>query len=316
MPDGCAWFSVNPTKGPQRHRSGRGAERDVTRWAALYLDLDIKNVAFTGLDQIGKFIASLSGKVGQYPSALIFSGHGVQPLWVIEDPDNAVLDTSEKWERAHRLSRRFGRLAAIVAWLEFGKRLDTVSDLSRLLRVPGTTNFKDSDKPRPVVAVCDIGGPLTVDRIEEFLDEWTPEIASEERVTEEVLSPPQDWKFGTSTCTYVTAMVRSWGSPSDEPKAGRHQWAVTRCVRLAAAHRLGCISQHGLDGALTVLESALRHWCQAVGVPRDLAPDEVGSAYRWAEAEVATFDNQRARFELGNHQHCSAQIRTWTLVPT
>ncbi len=107
LPDGCIWFSVNPTKGPLRHRSGRGAERDVTRWAALCLD--IKDVAFDDMEQIRRFTHSLSRKVGQYPSALIFSGYGVQPLWAIED---GQLDTAEKFERAYKLSRRFGRLAA------------------------------------------------------------------------------------------------------------------------------------------------------------------------------------------------------------
>ena len=130
------------------------------------------------------------------------------------------------------------------------------------------------------------------------------------------ISPPDSWKFGVHTCAYVTTMVRSWCQESDRPEMGRHQWAMTRCVRLAAAHRLGCITQDGLDLALVILESALKHWCQVVGVPRDLAPDEVGSAYRWAETKVATFNHQRARFELGCHEHFSAQARTWTLVRT
>ena len=199
---------------------------------------------------------------------------------------------------------------------DFSASLDNVSDLARIVRVPGTTNWKDPANPAPVYAVRDSGGPLTVDQVEEFLDAWAPEIDSDQPVAGEVVSPADTWKFGRSTCAYVAAMVRSWGRPSDEPKAGRHQWAMSRCVRLAAAHRLGCITQHGLDQALAILESALKHWCQVVGVPRDLAPDEVGSAYRWAEAKVATFNHQRARSELGHHQHFSAQARRWTLVRT
>jgi len=65
------------------------------------------------------------------------------------------------------------------------------------------------------------------------------------RLRGKVVSPADTWKFGRNTCAYVAAMVRSWGRPSDVPKAGRHQWAMTRCVRLAAAHRHGCITQHG-----------------------------------------------------------------------
>jgi len=172
LSDGCAWFSVNPTGGPQHQRWGRAAVCDVTRWAAMCVD--INDVAFDDWDQVRSFIGSLSGKVRQYPSALILSGHGVQLLWVIED---GQLDTAEKVEHAYWLSRRFGRLAAKVARLEFGKRLDAVSDLSQVLWVPGTRTFTDPDKPRLVVAVCGVGGPLAVDRIEECLDEWAPEIA-------------------------------------------------------------------------------------------------------------------------------------------
>jgi hypothetical protein len=306
------WFSVNPTAGPAREHRGRGDERHVTRWAALCLDVDVKQGAFPSLDEAAEFISVLSGMVETRPTVLIYSGHGIQPLWPIEDGE---LDTEEKWVRAFRLSRRFGRLASRVAG-DFSARLDNVSDLARIVRAPGTTNWKDPATPAPVYAVRDGGGPLTVDQVEEVLDAWAPEIDSDQPVAGEVVSPADTWKFGRSTCAYVAAMVRSWSRPSDEPKAGRHQWAMTRCVRLAAAHRLGCITQHGLDQALAILEVALKRWCQLVGVPRDLAPDEVGSAYRWAEAKVATFSHQRVRSELGQHQCCAPGARRWTLVRT
>jgi hypothetical protein len=304
------WFSVNPTAGPARVRAGRGNERQVTRWAALYLDVDVKQGAFTDLDRAAEFVSALSEMVGTRPSVLIYSGHGLQPLWPIEDGE---LNTSEKWGRAYRLNRRFDRLARRLAG-EFSASLDNVSDLVRILRLPGTTNWKDPANPVPTYAVRDCGWPLTVDQVEDFLDEWAPEIASDQPVAGGVVSPADSWKFGRSSCAYVAAMVRSWGEPSDKPRAGRHQWAMTRCMRLAAAHRLGCISQYGLDQALVVLQSALTYWCQVVGVPRDLAPDEVGSAYRWAEAKVATLNDLRARSELGHHQHFSVRPRTWTLV--
>jgi hypothetical protein len=307
-----AWFSVNPTAGPAREHRGRGDERHVTRWAALCLDVDVKERAFPNLGMAAEFISTLSGMVETRPTGLIYSGHGIQPLWPIEDGE---LDNEEKWARAYRLSRRFGRLANRVA-SDFSARLDNVSDLARIVRVPGSTNWKDPANPAPVYAMRDSGGPLTVDRVEEFLDAWAPEIDSDQPVAGGVVSPAHTWKFGSSTCAYVAAMVRSSGRPSDQPKAGRHQWAMARCVRLAAAHRLGCITRDGLDQALAILESALKHWCQMVGVPRDLAPDEIGSAYRWAAARVAIFNDQRARSELGHHQHCSAHARRWTMVRT
>ncbi|WP_445164629.1 hypothetical protein ACTXG5_25555 [Mycobacterium sp. Dal123C01] len=310
-PRSDTWFSVNPTVGPASVGGRRGGDRKATRWAALVLDVDVKPGAFPDLDQASEFVDAVSGMVGTRPSVVIHSGHGLQPLWPIED---GVLDTEDRWRRASTLSRRFGRLGSRVA-NEFSAGLDNVSDLARIVRVPETTNWKNPADPVPVYAIGGSGGPLNTNQVEEFLDEWAPQIASDEPVAGEVVSPPESWKLGSYTCAYVAAMVRSWGGASDRPKAGRHQWAMTRCVRLAAARRLGCISKHGLDQALLILERALEHWCQITGAPRGLAPDEIGSAYRWAEAKAATFHHLRARTELGNHQPCLTRARKSTLVP-
>jgi hypothetical protein len=296
------WFSVNPTLGPARQGGGRGGERQVTRWAALYLDVDVKEGAFPDLDKAAEFVSALSEMVGTRPSVLIFSGHGLQPLWPIED---GQLDTEVKWAQAYQLSRRFGRLAHGVA-SEFSASLDNVSDLTRILRVPQKTNWKDPANPVPVRAVADVGGPLTVDAIEEFLDEWAPEIGSDESVACDTVSAPDGWVYGPDDCAYVRAMVEPWGEQSDKPKEGRHQWATDRAVRLAAAHRLGCITEDGLRASLKHLEVCLAHWCQTVGTPRDLHYDEIGSAYRWATTKVATFTDERTRQELGKHQHDDA----------
>ncbi len=298
-----SWFSVNPTAGPERHHQGRGREREVSRWAALHLDVDVKDGAFPDLDKAAEYIRVLSGMLGTRPSLVIYSGHGLQPVWPIEGGE---LDTDEKWSRAYRLSRRFGRLASKVAG-DYSATLDNVSDLSRVLRVPGTTSWKNPASPAEVYAVRDGGGPLTVDQVEEFLDEWAPEIESDEPVSGETVSSPDGWKFAQATCPYVTTMVRSWNQESDRPKAGRHQWALKCCVRLAAAHRLGCVTEDDLNGSLLALKTALTQWCQAVGIPRDLHPDEIGSGYRWAVGRVATFTDEQAWRELSNHTHsCSA----------
>ena len=174
----CVWFSVNPTGGPERRNRGRGGEREVTRWAGLYLDLDIKEGGFPALDKAVEFVRVFSGFVGSFPSVEIHSGHGLQPVWAIE---NGKLDTQQRSERAYRLIRRFGRLANKVA-SDFEARLDNVSDLARILRVPGTTNWKGPANPAEVYAVRGCGAPLTIDQVEEFLDEWAPEIDSDKPV--------------------------------------------------------------------------------------------------------------------------------------
>ena len=195
---------LDQRRGPHGCRRAR-SERDVTRWNALYGDFDVKPGAFTNIDDALACIATISAMLGTRPSVLIFSGHGVQPLWPIED---GLLDTEAKWEAAARLSRRIGRLMATVAWRDHHAGMDSVFDLSRMLRVPDTFNLKD---PRHIVmayALADTGGPLTVERIEEALDEWgetlgVPELDSDRPVRGEVISPPQGWRFAACHCRYT-----------------------------------------------------------------------------------------------------------------
>lgn len=188
----CAdvWFSANPTAGPARRDQGCGNQRQVTRWAALYQDVDVKDGALSDLNKAAGFIGALSAMIGTRPSAVIYSAHNLQPLWPVEDGD---LDTDEKWCRAYRLVRRFGRLANRVA-RDFAANLDHVSDLSGVLRVPDTTNWKDRTNPAPVYARPDSGGPLTVDRVEEFLDEWAPQIGGYSGVDSASTKRRADWK--------------------------------------------------------------------------------------------------------------------------
>ncbi|MGE5696900.1 MAG: hypothetical protein ACM4D3_17235 [Candidatus Sericytochromatia bacterium] len=134
------------------------------------------------------------------------------------------------------------------------------------------------------------------------LDECAPEIDSDKPVSGETISPQEDWQFGQDTCNYVNTMVSAWGQESDKPTGGRHQWAMTRAVRLAAAFRVRCITEDDLKLALQALEAALAYWCQTVGEPRELTPDEVGSA-SLGVATVATFDDERTRTKLGDHTH-------------
>ena len=297
----CVWFTPNPTAGPERKGQGRGRERDVKRLAALYADLDVKPGVFRDITEAEAFIDVLSVLVGTRPTVVIRSGHGLQPLWVIED---GFLGDEVEWARAYRLIRQFGRLATSAAHNFCGARIDNVYNLDRLARVPGTFNFKDPDHPVPTGAVADTGGPLTVDAVEEFLAAYgATELESDQPVSGATVLAPDDWAFGDQDCAYVQAMVAGWNQESDRPREGRHQWAMNKAVRLAAAHRRGCLTEDGLLVALEYLHDALTHWCSEVGDFRTLQHREIDSAYQWAMKKVATFTDERVGQELGGHVH-------------
>lgn len=306
--DADVWFGPNPTYGSGRRRRGRGAERDVTRWSVFNLDLDVKPDGFKNLGQAQAFIDKFSNSIGMRPTAVIYSGNGLQPVWTV---DEEPLDDNQWWARACRASRQIGRLAAQTAYDYCGASLDNVANLDRLVRVPGTTNWKNAESPMPTFAVRDAGQPLSMFAIEDILcDLGVGDIDSDEPVFDETLSDCGGWDFGDHDCEYVVTMVCGWDQDSDRPQAGRHQWAVNKAVRLAAAHRLGCLTEDGLLAALEHLHRSLTHWCETVSYPRSLQHDEVGSAYRWAVAKVSTFDDEQTWRAVGDHCHGQAWS-TW-----
>ena len=127
------FFGVCPVTGPARKNAGRGTEADVTRLSGLWCDLDIKPGGCPNLDVARAITANLGILLGTRPSAYVYSGHGLHAYWAIADGHIVGGDTG--WERA--LVRRWGRLvAAVAAELDVG--VDSVYDLARVLRVPGS----------------------------------------------------------------------------------------------------------------------------------------------------------------------------------
>lgn len=288
------WFGVNPVSASVTE--GRGKAGDITGLAALFADLDVKPGGCRDLAECHVLIDDLSERLGQRPSVIIYSGHGLQPIWPLDRSWARDLANSE----AADLLEQFGQLVGEVAE-RHGCKVDQVYDLARILRVPGTTNNKDRREPVPVRCVADQGLPLTVDQVLGGLN--TLGGAQTISALTESGDPPGGWPYGTADCPYVIAMAESWGKDSDAPARGRHQWAVDRAVRLAAAHRLGCITADGLTAALEHLEACLQQWCETLGEPRQLQYEEIGDAYRWAVDKVATFTDEQVRAELGNHNH-------------
>lgn len=301
------WFGPNPVHGSGGCSWGRGRESDVNWWSAFNLDLDVKAGGFENLAQAEAFVDVFAARTGLVPAALVYSGHGLQPIYRVGEP----LDDPDLWARACRASRQVGRLAAQCARDFCGAAIDTVSDLNRVGRVPGTTNWKDPDNPMPTFAVRHGGQPLGLLAIEDMLASIEVfDLGCDEPVLDEILSDCEDWDFGEQDCEYAISMICAWDKESDRPRAGRHQWALNKAVRLAAAHRLGCLTADGLRAALEHLHRCMEYWCSTVGHPRALHHDEVGSAYRWAMRKVATFDDDQTRDQLGDHRHGGAWS-TW-----
>jgi hypothetical protein len=315
------WFSINTVDGVAP--GARGTVQQVQRLVALAGDLDRKNDGgMPSYDAIYKVIDDLSDILGVRPAVNINSGHGGQPIWTFDCNDPATdLTVGENRLDAVALYRRFGRLVRAVAE-RHGGDVDTTWDLARVWRVPGTLNVKNPDNPVPVTAV--LGGgplcepdpygedddPLTVDAVLDALDTYGIRTYAEDReLLGDVVAPPGEWRWGR-TCTYVATMIDAWKREGPKKKIGRHPSLLARAVRLAAAHRLGCITEADCTAALERSSAQFKAWCEngVCGEKRPVARNEIRDIFSWGVTKVATMDDARVRKELdakdgAGHRH-------------
>jgi hypothetical protein len=142
------WYSTQPLS-PELP-NGRGKADDAVGLRELFADLDVKPGGMPDGYAANAVITDLSSMLGVAPVAVVFSGHGLQPHWAIGRGDGTDWpDSSDpRWLDAVAVLRRWGRLVAHVAELH-GGHVDSVYDLARILRVPGTTNRKVPTDPVP-----------------------------------------------------------------------------------------------------------------------------------------------------------------------
>lgn len=296
--DSDVYFSVNPICEPAG--GGRGGEQHVMRCTALYVDIDLKAAGVPDGSTAEAIVDVLSAAVGQRPVAVVSTGNGWHIYWKLDDGPEWLLDTDAKRSAAIAVYRRFHRLAAHIA-AAHGCRVDNIGQLSRVLRIPGSLNRKQSDAPVPVELCVDPpyggGGPLSFAEVTAALDEYgVPEIADDRTMLGTVVSDPGQWAFGTRTTAYVAAMVRGWRS--DRP-ASRHGWFVSQSVRLACAHRVGRISESDHTDAVTVLTECFARMLARYGTPRQVTPGEVDDALAWGVRKAASLTAEQAAAECG-----------------
>ena len=134
---------VKPTTGDKRAKA-----TDVACVRVLYADFDRKDS--TDVAQIDRAISQLSLILGVGPISVVDSGGGLHPRWKLEAPIAP--------EDAKGVLNRW-KLTVLRVAQECGFKADSVFDLPRVLRLPGTVNEKYDHRPevtiteRPFVTV-------------------------------------------------------------------------------------------------------------------------------------------------------------------
>lgn len=119
----------------------RGNENDILAITTLYADIDIRSNAHAetalpcSIDEAIEFLNSLLLK----PSIIVNSGNGLHAYWLLDTPFK-IQSTKDK-EYITSIFKGWSKFLGTMA-KEHGWKLDNVSDLARVLRVPGSINHK------------------------------------------------------------------------------------------------------------------------------------------------------------------------------
>lgn len=169
----------------------RGGNSDVASVATLWLDVDVagpnhkKNNLPPDRDAALALIAEFPLK----PSIIVFTGGGYHGYWRFREPwvfdDEAERGRAQ--ELANRLKVHFAKLAAVHGW-----KLDAVSDLSRILRVPGTYNRKDINHVVAVEVIQKNDVQYNPSDFDAVLDQAQPEPRPEPKPAAQPHEPKQE----------------------------------------------------------------------------------------------------------------------------
>lgn len=158
-------------------RKVRATNQEVVAIPGLWLDLDYvdgeahKKQNLPGREEALDFLAGYESE----PTLIIHSGHGYQAYWLFEEP--WIFDGPNDREKASQLAQSF-----IYAFRDKmrkrGYDVDSVIDLARVFRVPGTTNRKVANKHVPVEIDRTIGRRWRVSTLANTYRPVSPSLAT------------------------------------------------------------------------------------------------------------------------------------------
>lgn len=176
---------------------GRGNSGDICAIPGFWVDIDVagdahkqKNLPPTTEDAVA-FLKSFP----LLPTVLVHSGHGLHGYWLFKEPWEFE-DDAERQEAA-RLLRQFQKTIRALAE-ERGWKVDTTSDLARVLRVPGTFNHKDNPPAKVEILEFDDGRRYNPSDFEPYLRE----IEEEEEIVE-ISGPIGPAKLVVDNCKFI-----------------------------------------------------------------------------------------------------------------
>lgn len=150
--------------GPNR----RCMSEDSDGISSLWSDLDLKSPAHrkplpgTIPDALSIIPATMP------PSVVVSTGNGAHAWWLFKEP--YIFENGEERKRTARIVSRWHTLLRLNAATR-GWAYDPLPDLARVLRIPGTLNYKDPQNPKDVALYSFTDRRYNLSDFEEFLDD-------------------------------------------------------------------------------------------------------------------------------------------------
>jgi P4 family phage/plasmid primase-like protien len=286
------WFEINESN--YVAAKGRSSEQNITRLSALYADLDFKDTGLGDLTATLDVIDDLSGHLGYQPSAIVYTGNGIHPYWPILDGE---INDENRSEAATRL-KRWGALVKATAKARGGDA-DSVYDLARILRVPGSTNFKGA----PIEARAEFFESSSIDVA------WIDEVLNDLGITVDTVeasygtvSAAADWDWAEADCSHVEMFRRE--IETSTPSA-RHPWALKWAAMLYGMVRYGCVTEATFTSLLYGSFKERFEFLLTQGQQRAIGREEFNQVLAFGLTKAQGWSKLKLAEEMRNHDHAN-----------
>ena len=148
-----------------KKQSGRITAAEISAIPGLWMDVDLKTGKHAQ-DALPETVEDCLQLFPVPPSIVVHSGGGVHAYWLFREP--WVFDTPAERDEGADLLKGFQATIQNAATLQ-GWKLDSTHDLSRILRMPGSTNYKSV--PVPVTIISHNDDRYNADDLEQYAAE-------------------------------------------------------------------------------------------------------------------------------------------------
>lgn len=133
---------------PAQFRGGIATVRQVS---GLIVDVDFASMKDTAKQYVADAMAAaeIRRALSLSPSAVVSTGNGEHWHWFLDRP--LIIGHPDELDTAKRISAEFSRRMQAV-FREHGAEIDSVGDITRAFRIPGTLNHKGGEK-KPIVLI-------------------------------------------------------------------------------------------------------------------------------------------------------------------